>query len=643
MVVSNDRVDFMHLDRPNGVNASISMEHISLSPIIRHHGSFEFTIFANEAGYLQRIRLRTPQLNETEKLHSLLTRTKSSFMGISRSSNRHAEGQGRGTSYTDNAPDQISVSSPSASYRGPNANSAYLPANISHMYSSDNPHFSINMIVVGVVLLSALIGPKLNSLILTTAVSLFFGMSIAFILSFYSIDPPYLHIMISFSPTQYNQPVPITPSRRSSSHQEGFKRLRQVPVTLGIPGSRQANNEGKASESASELPPEFTPPRRSNSYVKPPNNFHVSLDEVEVQSNSGRSSINEQEPDRSSPTSHSSPILFSESSKFIAQFAAIQDYRVCYSVFHSMAESIIQILSTQPRHVSPPHGIQVLFPQTLEMDPSAAVTILPDDLDCIRNEWNLIRNKGGLKVLTTKLSAAMTRWPVISSVGNIRANVEAVYKSVSCPDLFKKVDEFGGEYRIIDYVELVTNQTTSSGTPPEEFSPSRDHNPTSPSAEMRKHKGLVMSRTVSSAGGVFEGINFSDMLKPPTAPLFFKYQEMKSVWPVQPRDYLAGQTGFDVTVIDGRKGKMLISKSIDPNPRDPYPTGHEGFVRGSLTASAFLIIENKEDPSTSDVWTFLHCDMKGNLSGNGKIADFITQSQMPKFFAKLESVSVDQV
>jgi len=186
-----------------------------------------------------------------------------------------------------------------------------------------------------------------------------------------------------------------------------------------------------------------------------------------------------------------------------------------------------------------------------------------------------------------------------------------------------------------------------SDTPPEELSPTHTFSPTSANAEMRHHKPLTpnkpVSRTRSHHDGAFDGINFSDMLQPSSAPLFLKYQEMKSVWPVQPRDYLAGQSGFDVHLADGRKGKMLISKSIDPSPRDPYPAGHEGFVRGSLTASAFLIIENKEDPGHSDVWTFLHCDMKGNLSGNGKIADFITQSQMPKFFAKLESVSVEQI
>jgi hypothetical protein len=132
------------------------------------------------------------------------------------------------------------------------------------------------------------------------------------------------------------------------------------------------------------------------------------------------------------------------------------------------------------------------------------------------------------------------------------------------------------------------------------------------------------------------------MLRAETAPFLTKYQEMKSVWPVQPRDYFAGQTGFDLILSDGRKGKFLISKSVDPSPRDPHPTGHEGFVRGCLTASAFMIIENPENSGHSDVWTFLHCDMKGNLSGNGKIADFITQSQMPKFFTKLETISIEQ-
>jgi hypothetical protein len=113
---------------------------------------------------------------------------------------------------------------------------------------------------------------------------------------------------------------------------------------------------------------------------------------------------------------------------------------------------------------------------------------------------------------------------------------------------------------------------------------------------------------------------------------------MKSVWPVQPRDYLAVQSGFNVTT-GLRKGKLLLAKSADPHPKDPYGDGHDGFVRGALTASAFLLLENAEDETATDVWTFLHCDMKGNLSGNGKIAEFITQSQMPKFLAKLETVA----
>jgi hypothetical protein len=82
---------------------------------------------------------------------------------------------------------------------------------------------------------------------------------------------------------------------------------------------------------------------------------------------------------------------------------------------------------------------------------------------------------------------------------------------------------------------------------------------------------------------------------------------------------------------------------VDPYSGDPFPAGQEGYVRGALTASSFLILENKQNKHYSDVWTFLHCDMKGNLSGNGKIADFITQSQMPKFFEKLESVTIQHM
>jgi hypothetical protein len=220
----------------------------------------------------------------------------------------------------------------------------------------------------------------------------------------------------------------------------------------------------------------------------------------------------------------------------------------------------------------------------------------------------------------------MSRWPVISSFGTIKADINAVYLAVACPDVYKKVDEFVGDYRIIDYRELVGSPSETNDGSGLETSSSADGDNTS-------SHGSTPGKPPSGS---------REMLRAESAPFLTKYQEMKSVWPVQPRDYFAGQTGFDITVADGRRGKFLISKSVDPSPRDPFPSGHDGFVRGCLTASAFMIIENAQDSAHSDVWTFLHCDMKGNLSGNGKIADFITQSQMPKFFTKLETISIEQ-
>jgi len=627
MLVYGDRLEFLQFDRPQGAKIVISVSHISLSPIIRHHGSFEFTIFANEAGYLQRIRLRTPHLTETERLHALVTRVMNAYgpksrmrpkiklqTGIADAPQLNMASDGSPTS---------SLEYPSSSIMGPfNGMSGlptYLPANLSHMYSSDNPHLSMNIIVVGVVLISAAIAQQVNSWFLTTTIAILLGACVAFLLSFYSIDPPYIHVMISFSPSQYAQPVPITPSRpKQSETRFGFRRPDAA--------APRDDSVSSASSVATPLPTasDYTQPRRSNSYVQQPKNFHVNLDEVEAQSNSGRSSINEQDESGGRAPPGESPILFSESSKYVSQFAAIQEYKTCYSIFYSMAESIIQILATQPKHIGPPLGIRVVVPRGVEL--VKKVNILPDDIECIRNEWNLILNKGGLKVLTTKLSASMSRWPVISSVGTIKADVNAVYLAVACPDIYKKVDEFVGDYRIMEYEELV-------GSPGETNDGSGLETSSAEEAENNSISNTSLDRPSKSS---------RDMLRSETAPFLTKYQEMKSVWPVQPRDYVAGQSGFDLTLSDGRRGKLLISKSVDPSPRDPFPTGHEGFVRGSLTASAFMIIENADDSKHSDVWTFLHCDMKGNLSGNGKIADFITQSQMPKFFAKLETISIEQ-
>ena len=51
---------------------SLDLIDISVSPIIRHHGSFEFTVFASGAGYFHRLRLRMPQLLDSERLHGLI-------------------------------------------------------------------------------------------------------------------------------------------------------------------------------------------------------------------------------------------------------------------------------------------------------------------------------------------------------------------------------------------------------------------------------------------------------------------------------------------------------------------------------------------------------------------------------------------
>jgi hypothetical protein len=91
MIVLDNRVEFLQIDRANATKIVLSMDHISLSPIIRHHGSFEFTIYANEAGYVQRIRLRTPQLNDTEKLHALILRVKAGYMSRPRPVDRNPD------------------------------------------------------------------------------------------------------------------------------------------------------------------------------------------------------------------------------------------------------------------------------------------------------------------------------------------------------------------------------------------------------------------------------------------------------------------------------------------------------------------------------------------------------------------------
>jgi hypothetical protein len=246
------------------------------------------------------------------------------------------------------------------------------------------------------------------------------------------------------------------------------------------------------------------------------------------------------------------------------------------------------------------------------------ITVVPDDLEQTRAEWNLIRNKNSLRVLTSKLSSSMKRWPIISAVTTVNASMENVYRSAADELKMKKIDDFLGIGQVIVYTELLS-VATDDGTP--SISEARDQ----------------------GSGDSSEETPIVTLLNPERCPILIKYQQMKSVWPVQPRDYLAIQTGFDVATSDGRKGKFFISKSVDPHPKDPHGDGLDGFIRGSLTASAFLLVENAEKPDcATDLWSFLHCDMRGNLSGVGKIADFITQSQMPKFISRLEAVSQGQ-
>lgn len=406
-----------------------------------------------------------------------------------------------------------------------------------------NPHFSINILAAILVVFATLIAPVLNSLLLTGSAALFLGVVGAVVIRMYSLDVPTLHLILSFA----------SPSRSAG--------------------------------------------------------FQSRLDDVEVSSNSGNSSINEIGYSSAAPGSPERPridlaqdmsVLFSESCKFLSSIASTNSNQAsaCYSVMLSISETVIRLVQSMPESIAPPANLRVVIPLGISVQRN--VRIVPDDLEFTRSEWTVIRNKNGLRVLTSKLSSSLTRWPIISSVGTVKTCFKNVYRAVSIPDVFKKVDEFGGQFRLVQYTELLAPCNLQD-----------DQQPIDPDS----------------------------ILNPEKAPVLVKYQEMKSVWPVAPRDYLAIQTGFSLESGDSRKGQLLIAKSADPLPEDPFPDGQEGFVRGSLTASAFILLENQTDPAFTDVWTFLHCDMRGNISGNGKLAEFITQSQMPKFFAKLEAVA----
>ena len=551
LVVFSDRIEYSQPERPNLPKAAVKMNNITLSPIVRHHGHFEFTMFSSELGYLQRVRIRAHELAETERIHSIIQRVRMLSSSPTQPPSRYrlerqkSEAKSFVRGSLPNSRDEVATGVDSSHYL---------------MFPQTSPHVTLNIVIVFLVGLTTVIAPILNSLVLTMTIVLTMTLVAALVLNYYSIDIPSLHLIITTSPHFYQSPKPVSFPEVDDEQEETGSRsssINELGYSTPIPGSPE--NRVRSSSSA----------------------------EISV--------------------------LLSESSKFMSSFASMGDYRMCYSILWSMGETVIALLKNQPGTSGPPSDVHLVAPPGLNID--YTVKIVPDDAEFTKSEWTTIRNKGGLSVLTSKLSSSQTRWPVISAVSTVHAKLDDVYKAISVPEVFKKVDEFAGGYRIIEYTELAS----TGGT--EEISASTS----SPSAKSKESTDEEIT---------------VDLLRPETAPLLFKYQEMKSVWPVQPRDYFAINSGFLVATDDGRRGKFYIAKSSDPHPKDPFSTGHEGYVRGSLTASCFLLLQNASNPETStDVWTFLHCDMKGNLSGNGKIADFITQSQMPKFFARLETVS----
>ena len=595
LVLFGDRIEVSIPDRLSS-KIALDLVDISVSPIIRHHGSFEFTVFTSGAGYFHRLRLRMPQLLDCERLHGLILKVK----GVYVEETRNDRPLGRPLRLVKKSRASLATSdsvalegSPGYANRSSGASPRRLltrkgsvgyPCQMFHVYSADNPHFSINLAVALLITLAALIAPLVRSFTTTMAVTVFAGLGLAFVINTYSIEVPHLHFIVTLTP---------------SAH----RRLPETAITDGFPDVSEQRRDSLVSSTMSV---ETRRPVGSGSYIESPG-LKLNLDELEVQS---VASVGEIERPVIANSDGKIEVLFSKSSKFLSQFASKKQYLVCYSVMHSAAELVVKLLQSQPAGIAPPQGISLLVPGAVKLDLQAMV--VADDAAHTESQWSVIRSKNGLKVLTSKLGPSLARWPVISSVGTVKSDIASVYKTVAVPEVFKKVDEFAGDYRLVEYVEV------ASVTPSKGFSSER-----------------------ASSGSESSLASLDKFLSPETAPVLIKYQEMKSVWPVKPRDYLAGQTGFDV-VLEGdstRRGKLLIAKSVDPCYNDPFPAGHDGFVRGGLTASVFLILQNEADPKHSDVWTFLHCDLKGNLSGNGKIADFITQSQMPKFFAKLEAVA----
>jgi hypothetical protein len=568
LVVFSGRIEYSQPERPNIPKTVVKVQNITLSPIVRHHGHFEFTMFSSELGYLQRVRIRAHELSETERIHSIIQRVKMLSSPPNHQSSRYRVDRRKSEARSTNRAPLPSVS-----------NSVATGIDTTHflMFTQTSPHVTLNLVIVALVGLTTFIAPILNSLVLTMTLVLSMALIVAIVLNYYSIDIPSLHLIITTSPHLYQ----TTRGDSFSEASGGLSTERAREEALLEDREETGSRSSSINELGYSTPIPGSPEHRARSFVM----------------------------DQSAEIS----VLLSESSKFMSSFASMGDYRMCYSIMWSMSETVISLLKTQPAGIAPPADVQLVASQGVYIDYS--IKIVADDAEFTKSEWTTIRNKGGLTVLTSKLSSSLTRWPVISAVSTVNARLDEVYRSISIPEIFKKVDEFAGSYRMVEYNELASG------------------------AALDQSAAASLSPANGGKESPDEEITL-DLLRPETAPLLFKYQEMKSVWPVQPRDYFALNSGFLLALDDGRRGKFYIAKSSDPHPKDPFPTGHEGFVRGSLTSSCFLLIENAKNPAAAtDVWTFLHCDMKGNLSGNGKIADFITQSQMPKFFARLETVS----
>lgn len=567
--VCDDRVELSLPDRPAGQRSIFKLEHVTLSPIIRHHRHYEFTLFSGETGVLRRYRLRTSELHRTEYIHSLIQRVKM-FGGASVRGSKDFRPSGsqpllRETSLRGSHRQTVRSISPDVMLSRAKTRVAERENPQYPSFLNDFPHVTLNLLVVMIVLVTILVAPVFNSILITLTFVLGLALGVAVVLNHYSIDIPLVHVLVTISPMTYE-------SNRLLREQTSF----ESTVDESIEGSPIEDREERGSRSSSINELGYSTPTPGS-----PEHQHSMMF-----------------------VDHRMSVLFSESSKFLSSSAASEDYNQCYSTLWSVSEAVLRLLATQPREIGPGCEVRLTLPSGMELQDK--VLIVPDDIEHTKAEWNVIRNKNGLRVLTSKLSSTMKKWPIISAVSTLDANFEDIYRAVSVTELMKKADEFLGDSQVVAYKQLIATSTTDETTSDEELKSESE-------------------------------------LDPHCCPILIKHQQMKSVWPVQPRDYLAIQTGFSVSTNDGRRGKFLISKSVDPHPQDPYPEGKEGFVRGALTASAFLLIQNKHQPdSATDIWTFLHCDMRGNLSGVGKIADFITQSQMPKFLAKLEAAAASR-